>query len=158
MIVEPWALGRIEIDAPAGRVYELVRDLPGMARMAEEYRGGRWLRGTAGEVGARFRGHNRRGWRHWWTTVTVTDAEPGRRFGFDVSWLGLPIARWEYDIEATGDGCRVTERSWDRRPGWFKPIGGFATGAMDRAAVNQHNIERTLERLKSAAEGRTALP
>jgi polyketide cyclase/dehydrase/lipid transport protein len=158
MTAEPLARARIEIDAPADQIYALVSDLRGMAQMAEEFQGGRWLRGTAGEVGALFLGHNRRGRRHWWTIATVTDAEPGRRFGFTVRWMGLPISRWQYDIEQNGSGCHVTESWWDRRPNWFKPIGGFASGSKDRPAENQHNIERTLERIKSVAEGRTALP
>ena len=150
---EPSASAQVEIAAPAEEVYALISDLPGMGKLAEENQGGAWLGGvSSAKVGARFRGHNRRGWRRWSTTVTVTDADPGRRFGFDVRSFGLPIARWEYAIEPTDSGCRVTESTWDRRPGWFRPIGGFATGAMDRAAVNQHNIERTLSRLKATVE------
>jgi hypothetical protein len=152
-MAEPTASAQVEIAAPAEDVYALVTDLPGMGRLAEENQGGSWLRGAdSAAVGAKFRGHNRRGPLHWWTTVTVTDADPGRRFGFDVHSLGLPIAHWEYAIEPTEDGCRVTESTWDRRPGWFKPIGGFATASMNRAMINQHNIERTLARLKATAE------
>jgi hypothetical protein len=148
---KPSASATIDIAAPPEKIYTMVSDLPGMARLAEEYRGGRWL-GEPAVVGSKFRGHNRRGWRRWSTTVTVTDADPGRRFGFDVHFYGLPISHWEYSLTPTDDGCHVVESTWDRRLGWFKPIGGFATGSMDRAGVNQHNIERTLERLKSALE------
>lgn len=152
-MTEPSASSRIDITAPPERIYALVSDLPGMGKLSAENQGGNWLGGlSSAQVGARFRGHNKRGWRRWSTTVTVTDADPGRRFGFDVRFVGVPISRWEYEIEETGDGCRVTESTWDRRPGWFKPIGGFATGSMDRAGVNQHNIEETLRRLKSTAE------
>jgi hypothetical protein len=150
---EPSARARTEIGAPPEKIYELVSDLPGMARLAEEFRGGSWLGGVStARVGARFRGHNRRGWRRWSTTATVIDTDPGQRFAFTVTSFGIPVARWQYDIEATGDGCRVTESTWDRRPAWFAPIAGLATGARNRAEVNQRNMERTLERLKSAAE------
>ena len=150
---EPSASAEVEIAAPAEEVYALISDLPGMGKLAEENQGGSWLGGiTSAAVGARFRGHNRRGWRRWSTKVTVTDADPGRRFGFDVHAFGLSSARWEYAIEPTGTGCRVTESTWDRRAGWFRLVGGFATGSMDRAAVNQHNIERTLSRLKATVE------
>jgi hypothetical protein len=155
-MTEPSATARVEIAAPAERVYELVSDLPGMARMAEEFRGGRWLGAQPGaQVGARFRGHNRRGWHRWSTTSTVTEADRGRRFGFDVRSMWLPVSHWEYAIEPTDGGCQVTESTWDRRPAWFRPLAGFATGSMNRAEVNQHNIERTLERLKSTAEAVT---
>jgi hypothetical protein len=151
-MAEPSASSRIDITAPPERIYELVSDLPGMGRVAEENQGGSWLDGSdSATVGARFRGNNRRGWRRWSTTVTVTDADPGRRFGFDVRFFGLPIAHWEYSIEKTDGGCRVTESTWDRRPAWFKPIGDVASGGA-RARLNQHNIERTLLRLKSTAE------
>jgi hypothetical protein len=128
-----------------------------MARLAEEFHGGAWLGGlTSARVGARFRGHNRRGWRRWSTTSTVTDADPGQRFGFDVRSVGTLIAHWEYDLEQTEDGCRVTESFWDHRPSWFLPIGGLASGTVKRDTVNQLNIERTLERLKSTAEAPVA--
>jgi hypothetical protein len=52
----------------------------------------------------------------------------------------------------TGWPRRTAAGTWDRRPGWFRPIGGLTTGTMNRSNVNQHNIERTLERLKSTAE------
>jgi len=150
---EPTASAQVEIAAPAEEIYALVTDLPGMGKLAEENLGGSWLGGaTEAAVGARFRGHNRNGVLHWWTTVVVTDAEPGQRFAFNVSSLGLPIARWEYAIEPVDGGCKVTERTWDRRPGWFRPIGGFATGTINRAERNQQHIEATLARLKTTAE------
>lgn len=138
--------------APAARVYELVSDLAGMARLAQEYSGGRWLGGATGpEVGARFRGTNRRGARLWTTVATVTDARP-ERFAFVVRSLGMPVSRWQYDIEPADGGCRVTESTWDLRPAWFKPLSALATGVRDRGTQNQANIEATLARLKQAAE------
>ncbi|MGQ0838448.1 SRPBCC family protein [Actinokineospora sp.] len=152
-MTEPDAHAQVEVEAPADRVYTLVSDLPGLAGLAEEFGGGSWLGGAvAARVGARFRGVNRRGIRRWTTVSTVTDAGPGR-FAFEVRSLGLPVSRWQYDIEPTETGCRVTESAWDRRPGWFRPITVLATGVTDRPAENQRNIERTLARLKQAAEG-----
>ena len=77
---------------------------------------------------------------------------------FDVSYHGVPISRWAYDIEATGDGCRVTESTWDRRPRWFKGIGGLATGVMDRATANRAHAEATLLRLKGRVEASATAP
>ncbi len=144
--------GGIDVAAPAERVYRLVSDLAGMADLAQEYSGGRWLgTGDGPRVGARFRGKNRRGARFWTTVATVTDAGPGR-FAFEVSSLGLPVARWQYDIEPDAAGCRVTESTWDRRPAWFRPLTVLATGVRDRTGQNRRNIEATLARLKQAAE------
>jgi hypothetical protein len=149
----PSASARTDVAAPAKDVYALVSDLPGLSKVAVEFERGAWLDGvTEARVGARFRGHNRRGWRRWSTTVTVTDAEPGKCFAFDVHFRGIPIARWRYDIVSTSTGCLVEESTWDRRPGWFTPIGNLATGVRSRADLNKRNIERTLSQLKQAAE------
>jgi hypothetical protein len=154
-MTDPSATATIEIAAPAEKIYALVTDLPRMDKLAEENRGGRWLRGATGPaVGAKFRGTNRNGSRTWCTTARVTDLDPGHRFGFDVTVMRgvIPIARWEYTIEPNGTGCRVTESTWDRRPHWFRPISEFRTGTTNRAHRNQRHIQRTLERLKTTAE------
>ncbi len=88
--------------------------------------------------------------------MTVTAAEPGLCFAFDVAFAGVPIPRWRYDIEPSDTGCVVTESTWDRRPGWFKPVGDLVTGVRDRAAHNRRNIEQTLVQLKQAAESGAA--
>ncbi|GLZ31737.1 polyketide cyclase [Lentzea sp. NBRC 105346] len=148
----PDAQGSVDVKASADRVYALVSDLPRLANVSEEYSAGRWLGAATGPaVGARFRGSNRRGVRFWQTTATVTDASP-RRFAFEVKSFWLPVSRWQYDIEPTDGGCRVTESTWDRRPAWFRPLTVLATGVRDRASENQTNIERTLAKLKTAAE------
>ena len=147
----PDASAHIDVAAPAQRVFELVSSLRELGGCAEEYSGGKWLGASGPSVGARFRGVNRRGWRVWPTTSTVTDCSVGR-FAFEVKSFGLPVSRWQFDIEPTADGCRVTESTWDRRPSWYVPITVLATGVKDRAVTNQANIEATLARLKQAAE------
>jgi Polyketide cyclase / dehydrase and lipid transport len=100
-----------------------------------------------------FTGNNRNGVRQWSTTCAVTDADPGRVFAFDVRHTVLPISHWRYDIEPVGGGgCRVTERTWDRRPGRFKTPARLATGVKDRTAANGAHIKATLQRLKEKAE------
>jgi hypothetical protein len=154
-MIAPTASAETDIAASPQAVYALVSDLPGLAKVAAEFARGRWLGGvTEAQAGARFRGTNKRARRRWTTTVTVTDAEPGKRFAFDVTYYGLPISRWQYDLEPSGDGCVVRESTWDRTPAWFRPIGRLGTGVRDRAETNRRNIERTLRRLKDAAEGR----
>lgn len=151
---EPSASAHTEVNAPPTAVYALVSDLPGMSEVAEEFTRGSWL-GDVREaaVGARFRGYNKNAGRTWSTTAKVTDAEPGRRFAFEVtSVAGIPVSRWQYDIEPTADGCRVVELTWDRRPLWFRPLANLATGVRNRTEHNQRNMEHTLQRLKAAAE------
>ena len=86
----------VTIDADPTKVYGLITDLPTLASLAEENEAARWHKGDKAAPGAVFRGTNRNGFRRWTTTCTVTDAEPGRAFGFDVSYLGVPIAHWRY--------------------------------------------------------------
>ncbi|MFN2561788.1 MAG: SRPBCC family protein [Jatrophihabitans sp.] len=152
---DPTASATVAVGATPEAVYRLITDLSVMTELAEETAVLRWRKGAGAEPGAVFRGTNRNGWRRWTTTCTVTDADPGRRFAFNVSHTSLPVARWQYDIEATLDGCTVTESTWDRRYGWFALASRPVTGVADRADVNTRNIEATLQRLKARAE-RTA--
>jgi Polyketide cyclase / dehydrase and lipid transport len=151
---EPSAQGSVAIAASPDRVFTLVSDLPGMAELADEFSGGRWLGGaTASVVGARFKGTNRNGWRGWSTIATVTDADPGALFGFEVSYLGLPISRWEYAITPAGAGCTLIERTWDRRAAWVRFTTSLWTWRWQRTATNAAHIASTLERVRLAAEG-----
>ncbi|MDV3123765.1 SRPBCC family protein [Mycobacterium sp. 21AC1] len=140
------------IAADPATVYALITDLPTLATLAEEAQAMQWQKGNAAAAGAVFKGHNRSGSKSWTTTCTVTDAEPGRAFAFDVKSLVFPVAHWRYDIAETDGGCTVTESTWDRRAGWFKAIAGRATGVCDRDGANAEHIKLTLQRLKERAE------
>jgi polyketide cyclase/dehydrase/lipid transport protein len=156
---EPIATGQVAIKAPAAEVYRLVSDPTVMVGFAEEVYRARWL-GDAGEttVGRRFRGYNRNGARRWWTVCRVTDAEPGRCFAYEVRTpFMVPIARWQFDLQPSADGCTVVESSWLRVPRWFIPIAILITGQPDRPGTNKSNIAITLSRLKQHAETLTAL-
>lgn len=143
----------IEIKASPDSVYALVADLASLADLAAETTEMTWRKGNAVQPGAVFTGHNRNGSHTWSTTCTITDAEPGKRFAFDVKYAVMPVSRWQYDFDATADGgCRVVERTWDRRPRWFRPLAGRSTGVPDRTAANTEHINATLRRLKEVAE------
>jgi hypothetical protein len=146
------AQDEVSINADPDRVYRLITDLPTLASLAEEARAMEWRKGDAARPGAVFKGHNRNGFYRWSTTCTVTDAEPGQVFAFDVRYFGLPIARWRYDIADDDGCCRVTERTWDRRPGWFTKTAWIGTGVRDRDTANTEHIKLTLQRLKQKAE------
>ncbi|RZS43723.1 polyketide cyclase/dehydrase/lipid transport protein [Herbihabitans rhizosphaerae] len=155
---EPAATGAVTIHADAAEAYRIISDPPVMIQFAEEAHRARWLDDAGGAaVGARFRGYNRNGPRRWVTTCRVTDADPNRRFAYEVTApLGIPISRWQYDIEAGPDGCTVTETNWLRAPLWFIPFAILITGALDRPGVNKANIATTLHRLKAHLEGAAA--
>ncbi len=151
-MTDPCVQATVQIDARPDVVYRLITDLPTLAELAEEAVAMEWRKGNAVSPGAVFTGHNKSGSRRWSTKCTVTDAEPDRRFAFDVSHMVFPVARWQYDIVAADGGCEVTESTWDRRPGWFRKVAGRATGVTDRAAANTEHIRLTLQRLKQRAE------
>jgi uncharacterized protein YndB with AHSA1/START domain len=141
------------IAADPVKVYGLVTDLPRMGEWSPENTGGRWIGGATGPaVGARFRGHNKRGVLRWRTTVEVTDATPGKRFAFDVAYGPVAISHWAYSFEPDGSGCRVTE-TWDeRRPAWMKLAGVPMMAIVDRSKHNRRGMQTTLAALKVAAE------
>ena len=146
-----------EIAAPAEVLYDLVADMPRMGEWSPECQRVEWTHGATGAaVGARFVGHNRKGWRRWSTHGTVTVADRGREFAFEVrSVLDLPVARWGYRFEPVGDGrCRVVESTQDRRGRCVRVLGRVATGVSDRAERNRETMTATLGRLRATAEGR----
>lgn len=149
---QPSATSTVEISAAPATVYGLITDLDAMTEIAEETAKMRWAKGDCAAPGAVFKGTNRNGWRRWTTKCTITDAEPGAKFAFNVSHTGVPISRWQYEIAASGDGCTVTESTWDRRPGWYKTPAGLVTGVMNRQGANADHIQATLQRLKMRAE------
>ena len=142
-----------DVAAPADAVWKMVSDLSRMGEWSPENEGGAWIKGATGPApGAAFRGANRHGGKSWKTVAKVVDAEPGRRFSFRVTAMGLPVALWAYDITSTDSGCTVTESWTDLRPGFFKPIAAKATGVSDRIEHNRSTMEQTLTKLAAAAE------
>jgi hypothetical protein len=99
-------------------------------------------------VGARFRGHNRQGWRRWSTTPTIVVADPGREFAFETA-----DTRWTYRLDPVDGGTDVTE-SWDtikQRGVALRLLMRLFEGS-DRAGEMQRGMEQTLLRVKAAAE------
>jgi uncharacterized protein YndB with AHSA1/START domain len=82
------------MDETPERVWELVSDVTRIGRYSPETFEAEWLDGADGPaVGARFRGHVKRNGRGpvYWTTCTVTAAEPGREFSFGVGDADKPL-------------------------------------------------------------------
>jgi uncharacterized protein YndB with AHSA1/START domain len=146
-LTEPDAGATRAVHAAPEEVWRMVTDLGSIASRSPETFSARWTRGDGPVPGARFRGWNRNGPFVWTTTCTVIAAAPGEEFSFEVSWLGLPIATWQWTVEPSGDASTVTLRVWDRRGRFMRSIGAAATGVRDRRAHNQAGIEATLYRL-----------
>ena len=143
----------VVVGAPPLRLYEMVSDITRMGEWSPENLGGEWLDGATGPaLGARFKGKNKRK-AGWTTKCTITAADPGREFAFDV---GKGETKWRYRFEPSGSGSDVVE-SFEivKTPG---AIGKFFTKLgtglpwSEREADMQRGIEQTLANLKAAAE------
>ena len=66
----------------------------------------------------------------------------------------VPVARWRYDVEPVGSGCRLTESWTDRRGALMTRLGALVTGVRDRRAYAATSMEVTLRRVKATAEGK----
>lgn len=156
-MAEPTAQSSIDIAAPPDLVYAIVSDVENLPDWAAETSKCTWLGGATGPaVGAKFRGVNKHKGRIWAMGCVVTDADPGKRFAFRVGLVGVPTSRWSYDIEPTGDGCRVTESTRRISPKIPTAAVNLLLGIKDRDKHNQANIEKTLAQLKEYAEKRAA--
>ena len=144
---------KIHIGASPEAVYAMVADVTRMGEWSPENLGAEWLDGATGPaVGARFKGKNKRK-AGWATKCTITGADPGREFAFDV---GKGQTKWRYRFEPAGDGVDVIE-SFEivKEPGamgrFFTKLG---TGLpwSEREADLVRGVEKTLANLKVAAE------
>ena len=141
------------IAAPPDVLYARVSDVVRMGELSPENVGATWLRGATGPaVGARFKGENRNGKKQWSTIATVTDAEPGRLFAFEVTAGPFKVARWSYRFEPVEGACRVTETWIDRRGRVAHRMAKTVSGTADRAARNRETMTATLERLAGLSE------
>ncbi len=140
----------IDIAAAPATAFALLADLPGMGRLSPENTGGEWIGTTGPRVGAQFRGTNSRGDDSWSTIVKVTRYDPPQDFAFEVTWHRFRISRWEFSVEETGTGCRVTEKWTDRRNAIIRKEGD--SGDFGRAEFTVHSVRTTLENLKRLCE------
>jgi uncharacterized protein YndB with AHSA1/START domain len=149
-------MGSVEVRrtmaADPAKVYELIADVPRMGEWSPESAGAEWLTGEPGAVGSTFRGDNHRPWIKWSTDCTVTAADPGKLFAFDVEVGGRPVSAWEYEIVPRDGGCEVIQRTLDRRGLLYTVTSVTTTGFGRRSARNRRTMQCTLEALARAVE------
>jgi hypothetical protein len=142
-----------DVEAEPAVVWGLVSDVTRMGQWSPETTSCRWLGDADGPAaGARFKGSNRKGFRRWTTTCTVTEAEPGVVFAFDVNYGPVAISHWRYDFRRDATSTTVVEQWTDRRPAWMKVAAVPTMGVLDRGEHNRRGMEATLAALKQAAE------
>ena len=83
---------------------------------------------------------------------TIAEMRDGELFAWEVTYIGQPVARWEYRLEPTGDAVKLTETVHDRRGRLLHAVSPLITGAPDRNERNADTMESTLQAIKAAAE------
>ena len=146
----------VHIDAPAGRVWELVSDVTRIGEFSPETFEAEWLDGASGpRAGARFRGHVRRNGVGpvYWTTCTVLVADPEREFAFAVNGPdGTTVNTWRYRLVPGPDGTNVTESF--RLPRTPPIVLYWLLAGPFRLRANLDGMRATLGRIKAIAEER----
>ncbi len=133
----------------------MVADVTRMGEWSPETTSCHWLDGiTAPAVGARFKGHNKRGWSKWSTTCEVTACDPGREFSFVVGGSRDPQTVWTYLFVPIRGGTEVRESFEMIAPlnGLDRALTRMLTRVRDREADLEEQMHHTLARLKAAAE------
>jgi uncharacterized protein YndB with AHSA1/START domain len=144
----------VHIAVPPGLVWDLVSDVTRIGEFSPETFEAQWLDGVTGpRAGARFRGHVRRNGRGpvYWTTCTVTAADPDREFAFAVGGPGGTTANtWRYRLEPAAGGTDVTESF--ELPGTLPNRLYWSVAGRSRLRTNLTGMAATLERMKAVAE------
>jgi uncharacterized protein YndB with AHSA1/START domain len=142
----------IQIQAPPEKVYALITDVTRMGEWSPECVKAEWVGDATGPaVGARFKGHNKLNWLiRWSTTPTVKVADPGREFTFETGKPGKEQTRWTYRFAPMDGGTELSESFEALTYSGFQKL---TAKPEKRAAKLTGDIQQTLERIKSAAEG-----
>ena len=126
-------------------VYHLITDLPTLASLAEENEAMEWRKGDEATSRRGVQGHEPQ-------RLASLDARRApsptpNRAAFSPSTSATRCCRSRTGATTSSPpsgGCRVTERTWDRRPGWFSKTAWVGTGVRDRDAANAEHIKLTL--------------
>lgn len=143
-----------DIAASPQAVFDVLTDITRMGEFSPENYACEWNEGfSKAEVGAMYTGHNRNGEKEWTTESKIIELVPNERFAFDCIARGtFTFATWAYSIEATENGCRVTEYWEDKRPQEMRGQPSEVSGVTDRVGHNRTGMEVTLEKLAAAVE------
>jgi len=141
----------VHIEAPPEKVYALISDVTRMGEWSPETYAAAWIDGATGPaVGSRFRGRNKSGPLRWSTKCTVTAAQPGKEFSFLVGNPDKPQTRWSYHLSASNGGTDLTESFEALQYAWYFKV---IVPPKSRTKRLRDGVDRTLQRVKAAAEG-----
>jgi hypothetical protein len=137
---EPEIAVSVHIACAPDAAWRVVADPSRLAELSPEASAARAATEGPLPAGARFSGSNRNGLFRWST------------FAFDVTFFGLDVSRWRYDVRAVDGGCDVAEQWWDHRGFVMRTLGALGTGVKDRQAHNTRTMTDTLAALKADLE------
>lgn len=139
----------VEIDAPPDAIYDLVADVTRMGEWSPECVRCDWI-DEPGRVGSTFRGYNRRGLARWSTVARVLVADRPREFAFATLHRDRIATRWSYRL--TGEGPTTVTESFESVETPLPIALAERFLIRNRQTQLEAGMERTLERLKRAAE------
>lgn len=150
---EPLLESRIEIDAPASRVWALVSDVCRMPEWSPQVSSTRLRTGFERcDLGAEFTNRNREGELEWTTHGEITryDVEQVIAFRIAENWV-----IWSFLLEPTDRGTVLTQRR--EAPDGISDLSieltdGFMGGQAAFTETLRAGMRQTLERIKAAAE------
>jgi hypothetical protein len=132
----------------------MVSDVTRIGEFSPEAVSCEWIDGATGPaVGARFKGHNKRGRTKWSTSCEVTACVRAKEFAF-VTHPDKPETLWRYQFSPAAGGTEVIETFELLRPlgKASRLLTRVTTGVKDREADMVDSMRQTLERLRVAAE------
>ena len=151
--------GEVEVVVAATpeQVYAVVADVTRIAEWSHECRGAEWLDGATGPaLGARFRGTNKVNRFGWSRVCTITELEPGRRFGYRTSG-GVPSdsTAWSFEFHPDPGGTRVVQRYQVLKFARWMELATYALvpAHRDRRSALRADLERLGEVGDPAARG-----
>jgi Polyketide cyclase / dehydrase and lipid transport len=156
--------------------WELVTNIERIGEFSPECVRAEWIDGASGlEVGARFEGTNHliTTYREqdidftWIRVCTVTAAERPNRFAYTVGdrYDGTPACSWEFQIDGTEAGCRISQRfqhlpqgmSGTRLAADSFPADAEQT-VRDRQQSLTNDMNETLQRIRRVLEANATAP
>lgn len=147
----------LSMNARRDQVWALVSDITRMGEFSPEVVEAEWIEGFTGpQVGARYRGHVRRNEKWpilYWTTCEVTECDPGKVFEFAVMMGRRRVNTWRYEFRDAENGDSEVIESFDLGDQGYVKIWRLL-GGFTRERRNKRDMLRTLERVRSVAEGR----
>ena len=129
-----YAEASVEVACSPTSAWNLITNIERIGEFSPECIEARWLDGASGpSVGARFEGTNRTVFESddfeyiWIRPCTITVASRPQRFGYTVGdrYDGTAATEWQFRIDATTTGCRITEQ--------FRHLRGGLSGIRHRA-------------------------